>query len=299
VLFHFKRSSFSRKENGAVSFPCLLSHAVFHCGCNKNGGSLHEMLLITFVLLAQCGARNAFMVSMDLTDQELEKFNASDQELRTYTAMSDPKDPAFDHLLNLPSQEQRQPLPKCAISEETERMHTDLNSMADYINDQLGLPKDAVPSINNKKAFKRLYDWLMLHFDDLALNGRIAISLEIRYFMCAYIVAFLPAQFAFFFPRALVKIIPSTDKPIIGDFVKSLKTFLDFVKANEQGELFITFSVGRSFNSKRDFDFILAIPKKIISDPLYVLQQALMFDLKAAGLEEFRARIGEDTLKRK
>lgn len=236
---------------------------------------------------------------MDLTDQELDKLSATDKESKMYTAKSDPRNPDFNHLLGLPSREPERFTPRCASNEEVAQMHNDLDSMDEYINDQLGLPKGSVPTINNKKAFKKLHDWIMLHFDDLALNGRLAISLEIRYFMCTYIVAFIPAQFAFFFPRALVSVIPATDKPVISDFVKALKTFLDFVKANESGELFITFSIGRTFNLKNDFDFILSIPKKILSDPLYLLKQALMFDLKAAGLEEYRAKVSKNVLGKK
>lgn len=250
---------------------------------------LAELLIFMANLLS-----DNVMMSKNMTTEELQKMEQENKKKHTYTPRSDPTDPEFAHLLKSEPQEIKKRPEHITESQKATEKLKDMDDMEDYINKELGLPEKSIPNIHNSNAFKRLHKWLMDNLNDLIVNGRISITLEIRYMLCCYVVAFIPAEFVFFFPRFLITMIPAIDKPLIGEFIETLKTFLDFVKIDSRNKLFTTFSIGRKFDSKKDLDFILEIPNKILSDPIYIIRYVLMFDLKADGYEDYKRKIGKN-----
>lgn len=249
--------------------------------------------LILFFLIHSF-KKDTGMTSMDFTDSELENYREIERKKRSYTQLSKAGDPELQHLLQLPGKKMdeeedggEEPITRNQQIVDEER---DLKSMEKYINNKLKLPKRSIPNINHRGNFEKLHDWLVLHLPDLTFNGRIAITLKIRYLLCTYIVAYLPAQWAFFFPRIIITKAPKTKVKLMDDFMDSFRVFLDFVKENSNKQLFVTFSIGKVINVKEELQFIKEIPNKILKDPIYIVRHVLNFDLKADGLEEYRAK---------
>lgn len=140
-------------------------------------------------------------------------------------------------------------------------------------------------ALNNPGMWERLHQYITSNWDILSVEGRLALPLVIRYNFCLFIIAQIQAEVAFPFPSMYSVIIPAKVRtvPILKEFLEGLDKFLAFVKKRSKKQLLIRFSIGRTFSSKTDVDFILQIPKLITSDPVKVLRWFVTFDLKAQG----------------
>lgn len=165
----------------------------------------------------------------------------------------------------------------------------EMDAMKEKLNKALGTNGN-VGSLTDKNMWKGLYDHIILKFPDLSIDGHLGIQLHIRYFLCCYIVAFIPAEFAFFFPGVYKRLIPKKayTVPILGDALIELETFLRFVRIESKTSFIITFFLGRRNSVKEDLKFLLEVPDKIFSDPMYLLREVLAFEIRAEGYKDYK-----------
>lgn len=164
-----------------------------------------------------------------------------------------------------------------------------LDEMKKKLNEALGTDED-VKGLTDKDLWRKLHDYLVLNFGDFLVDGHLGIEMHIRYFFCCYIVVFLPAQITFFVPAVFFKWIPRSayKTPIINEALKSLETFLKFARKKSETTFLVTFVVGRKNTLKEDLRFILEIPKKIFTDPAFIVREFLGFEIRAEGYNEYK-----------
>lgn len=152
------------------------------------------------------------------------------------------------------------------------------------------------PSINSKEFFREFHDWLLSHLSDFSIDGRLGISLEIRYFLCTFIVLHVPSQYGFFFPKFILKFLDDDliDNKIVQDFIISFKRFLKYVEEAKSDYLLITFTIYRNFTigtDEKSLEWIMNIPKNVKSDPVdFLLGILLDWKFKADGYDEWKEK---------
>lgn len=161
-----------------------------------------------------------------------------------------------------------------------------LNELSKKFNEAFDLDED-VSSLVDKNMWERLHNYIKLNLKDFLIDGHLSIELQIRYVLCSYIIALIPAQFAFVVPGFYTYLIPKKAHkiPIVKDALKGLKTFFRFTKATSRESLFITFYFGRANSVSEDIDLILRIPDLILNDPVTLIRELLSFRIKAAGYD--------------
>lgn len=181
--------------------------------------------------------------------------------------------------------------PTESVIEKTEK----LDEMKRKLNEALGTG-DEVKGLTDGEMWKRLHDYLVLNFGDFLVNGQLGVEMHIRYFLCCYVVVFLPMQTAFFVPAMFFKWIPRSayKTPVLSDALRSLETFLKFVRKESESTFLINFVVGRKNTLKEDLRFILDIPKKIFSDPAFVIREFLGFEIRARGFNKFKQSVARE-----
>lgn len=169
---------------------------------------------------------------------------------------------------------------------------SEMDAMKDKLNKALGSDGN-VGSLVDKNLWKKLHDHIVLNFPKLSIDGHLGIQLHIRYFLCCYIVAFIPAEFAFFFPGVYKRLIPKKayKVPILGDALIELETFLRFVRLESKTSFIITFFLGRRNSVIEDLKFLLKVPDKIFSDPMFILREVLAFEIRAEGYKDYKKNL--------
>eukprot|EP00866_Antonospora_locustae_P001993 jgi/Antlo1/1993/2213 len=177
-------------------------------------------------------------------------------------------------------------------TEDTIEKTKKLEEMKKKLNEALGT-REEVKGLTDKDMWKRLHDYLVQNFNDFLVNGHLGVEMQIRYFLCCYVVVFLPMQTAFFVPAIFFKWIPrsSYKTPVLNDALKGLEIFLQFVRKESQTTFLISFVVGRKNMLKEDLQFILDIPQKILSDPAFIIREFLGFEIRARGLNKFKKSV--------
>ncbi|KAM0674317.1 hypothetical protein GVAV_002394 [Gurleya vavrai] len=178
------------------------------------------------------------------------------------------------------------PLSKSKQAEENEKLINDLHK---NINERLDLDGE-IASLNDKKKWKGLFDHLKLNFKDYFFDGKLSIQLHIRYFLCCYIIAFIPADFVFFYPAAWQRLLPEKvmKVPIFGDALREYKIFEKFVKDQAGKKFIVTFYFGRKNTLIEDLKFLVTLPDKIYNDPGSILRELLEFEITSEGYADFK-----------
>ncbi|KAF7682529.1 hypothetical protein TCON_2247 [Astathelohania contejeani] len=169
-----------------------------------------------------------------------------------------------------------------------------INKMKDLLNEGLSLDDDdMISGIHDKKAWNELYEFLKLNINDFMVDGHLMIQLQIKYIMCCFIIMFLPANFAFFFPAAYNKLLPKKIYKIsvIGDALKEFEKFLSFVKSKHETSFITTFYFGRKNSLLEDLEFVSKIPDKIFSDPVYIFRELLGFEITSDGYLDYKNKL--------
>ncbi|KAF9764470.1 hypothetical protein NGRA_0550 [Nosema granulosis] len=176
-------------------------------------------------------------------------------------------------------------------AEDIQTKQETLDDLAKKFNEAFDLDGN-VSSLTDKDMWKRMHDYIKLNLKDFLFDGHLSIELQIRYVFCSYIIAFIPAQFAFVVPGFYTYLIPKKAHkiPIVKDALRGLKTFFRFTKATSRESLFITFYFGRANSISEDLDLILRIPNLIMNDPVSLIRELLAFRIKAAGYDPEKYR---------
>lgn len=172
------------------------------------------------------------------------------------------------------------------IADDAERKLKKMEELKKALNKKLGTD-GLISGLHDKDMWKRLHRYLTLNFKDFMLDGHLSIELQIRYVLCCYVVACIPAQFAFFFPASYGIIIPTKARriPILSDALKGLDRFLKFVSDKSTETFIITFYFGRQNSLLEDIDFIKKIPDLMFTDPLAILRELLKFEIRSEGYD--------------
>lgn len=142
----------------------------------------------------------------------------------------------------------------------------------------------------NDDFWKKLHNYIILNWKELNINGSLAINFEIRYFMCVYIILFIPEEIGFFIPARYKMIIPKKlyKIPIVKDILNEMDLFLKYIKIKSKGKLLITAYFGKRNCLKSDLNFLLNLKDRIINEPLSVIRDILSFEIWTDGYDEFK-----------
>lgn len=175
------------------------------------------------------------------------------------------------------------------VADEVEMKRRKMDELKRALNKELGTDS-LVHGLHDRDMWRKLHGYLSLHFKDFMIDGHLSIELHIRYVLCCYIVAFIPAQFAFFFPAFYSMLIPKRayKVPVLGDALRGLERFLKFVSDNSTKTFIITFYFGRQNSLVEDIEFIKRVPDLIFSDPLAILREVLKFEIRSEGYDNKR-----------
>lgn len=170
------------------------------------------------------------------------------------------------------------------IADDVKRKIDKMDELKDAINNKLETD-GFVSGLHDRDAWNRLHKFLTLNFRDYIIDGHLSVELHIRYILCCYVVAFVPAEFAFFFPAFYDVFVPKKAHkiPILCDLLRGLDRFLKFVSDSSRKTFIITFYVGRRNSLLEDIDFIKKIPDLLFTDPLAILRELLKFEIRAEG----------------
>lgn len=161
------------------------------------------------------------------------------------------------------------------------------------LNEKLGT--EAIKSIADKKTWKSLFDHFNINFDNYVHDGKLSIELHGRYFMCCYIVTFLPAEIAIAYPAAWSNLIPdyALKLPIVHDALTELRIFQEFVKEKGEHEFLVTFYLGRKNALIDDLKFLLRIPILLFTNIEGLIAELFDFEFRSDGYEEFKKKVGK------
>ncbi|KCZ81034.1 hypothetical protein H312_01520 [Anncaliia algerae PRA339] len=164
----------------------------------------------------------------------------------------------------------------------------EIDLMTKKLNRLLG--DDLIKSPFDRKLWQKLYEFLMEHLEDFMVDGCIGIEMHIKYFLCVYIVAFIPGEFVFAFPAFLPKLLPKKafKIPIVRDILIEMNNFLRFVRWRSQKTLIIPFFIGKKNSLKKDLEIIRRIPDLIFDDPQYLFTSLFALKVNARGYEKFK-----------
>lgn len=179
-------------------------------------------------------------------------------------------------------------LPKILQDIENKKYYDDLTKK---MNESLGL-EDEVKSFLDTRLWERLYEYIQKHIGDFIIDGRLSIQLHIRYFLCTFIVAFIPGEFVILYPTVWIRLVPTA--LLKEDFFKrtftSLRIFQDFVKERGKKEFLITFYFGRANTLLEDLKFLAKIPFMILSDMRGLISELINFEIRSEGFEEYKEK---------
>lgn len=166
------------------------------------------------------------------------------------------------------------------IMEKKELLKNQRNKLAKFLGTK------NVSALNNKNMWKKLWKYTMANWDSLAVDGYLGLPMVIRYNFCVFLVLHIPTEAAFPIPVSYTLIIPKKAKemPELKGFFEKLDQFNAFIKKKSKEQFLIDFTVGKRFNSKKDFDFLLEIPKLITQDPIRVLRWFVDWEVRTKGL---------------
>ncbi|TBU04479.1 hypothetical protein CWI36_0758p0020 [Hamiltosporidium magnivora] len=179
--------------------------------------------------------------------------------------------------------------PILAKSEVAQNKINEFDKQTFELNKKLGTSGE-ITSLSNKEKWNGLFSHFFNNLDKYLINGNLIIVLNIRYSMCVYIIAFIPADFIFFIPASYKKLLPKKayEIPIFSDGLKEFNKFLQFVKEKSEKEFIITFVLGRQGTAIDDLKMLATLPAKIFSDPMTVLREILAFSIRSEGYEDFK-----------
>lgn len=260
---------------------------------------MRKYFIYLFIFFANSEKESVLMSSPDLTDDKISDIMRNTIEVSALNQKTTLYDKEKEHNKEvakvIDSQKDDQSDVEPLTDEDIERIEDDdYKSMENYINNKL--QAGHWPSINSKDFFERFHDWLILHLEDFVLNGRLGISLEIRYFLCTFIIIHLPSQYGFFFPKFLVGFIDenSIKNDQIREMVTSAKRFLRYVEEGKSDYLMITFTIYRTFEigaNEKSLEWIKKIPKGMKSNPAdFLLSFILDWKFKADGYDEWKEK---------
>ncbi|KAG0439571.1 hypothetical protein DMUE_2341 [Dictyocoela muelleri] len=171
----------------------------------------------------------------------------------------------------------------------------DLNEMRDKLRKSLDYPIDSFKD----DFWKKLHSFIMNNWDELSINGNFAISFEISYIYCVYIILFIPGEFGFFIPAKYKYFIPKKvyNVKLVSDFLNEIDLFLKYIKIKSKKEFLITFYIGRQKSLKEDFKMLLDLPNVIMKDPIVAIRNFLAFKIWTDGYEDYKKNMkGEDKI---
>lgn len=225
-------------------------------------------------------------LARDLEDEDDDEQAYVSREPETASASSDNANSDF----NTAFPEEIQ-LPEFDIpqSEKIEEQKKKIKQMTEKLNEALDL-KGEITDVTDEEKWKKLFKHFEINIEDYIINGKLSIQLHIRYFLCCYIVAFIPADFIFFYPSFLIKIIPEDKIKIdfIAGAIKELKLFQEFVKSKASTSFLVTFYFGRKNTLIEDLKFIATIPNNLFSNPTSIIRELLGFELTSEGYAEYK-----------
>ncbi|ADM11657.1 uncharacterized protein Eint_060490 [Encephalitozoon intestinalis ATCC 50506] len=171
------------------------------------------------------------------------------------------------------------------IADDVEAKIEKVRELTKAFNKKIGT--ENVSGIHDREAWNKFYEYLKLNFKDFLIDGHLSIELHIRYVLCCYVVAFIPAEFAFLFPASYKIFIPkrAMKVPILGDAIKGIDRFLTFVSDRSSKTFIITFYVGRQNSLVEDIEFIKRVPDLIFTNPIEILREILKFEIRSEGYD--------------
>ncbi|KAM0686994.1 hypothetical protein COBT_001775 [Conglomerata obtusa] len=174
----------------------------------------------------------------------------------------------------------------------SEERYQYIKGLSKKINNALDLDADEISSLVDEKQWRDLFSYFSLNLDDFIHNGSLSIQLHIRYFACCYIIAFLPADFIFFYPGAWHKLVPKElfQMQVIGDAIIEYKKFERFVKDQKDKKFLVTFYFGRKNTLLEDLKILIRIPKMIYRNPAKIFRELLEFEIRAEGYADFKKK---------
>lgn len=170
----------------------------------------------------------------------------------------------------------------------------DYESIEKYINDKL--KAGHWPSINSKKFFFQFHDWMLSHLSDFVVDGRLGITVEIRYFLCCFVIIHIPSQYGFFFPKFLLKMIKTRKIKFkkIREVLVAFKNFFKYIEKGEYDYFTISTTIYRNFKIGIDEDslkWIKEMPQEVSKDPIKFLMKVILdWKLKAEGFDEWKQK---------
>ncbi|KRH92185.1 hypothetical protein M153_10129000148 [Pseudoloma neurophilia] len=235
------------------------------------------------------------MTSREITDQKYPEIMKKTRDLQSIDPRTFLNEKKIKHEKDLKKiKENQEILEKEPVSEEEKQeiINNDYNSMEKYINDKLQAGK--WPSINSKNVFEKFHDYLLKNLPNFILDAKLGITVEIRYFLCTFIIIHIPSQYGFFFPKFLlnfIKIKKIKNKPI-RDFLISVKRFFKFVEEGDPEYLTISTTIFREFRIGIDEDslkWIREIPEHATKNPgKFILEFLFDWKLKADGYDKWK-----------
>lgn len=154
----------------------------------------------------------------------------------------------------------------------------------------LNLKDYELAKLTDKKKWRNLFKHFEHNWKDYLVNGKLAIQFHMRYFLCCYIVVFIPAEFAFAYPAAWSSLIPK-DKiknEFILEALNGFRTFQEFIKKKSKEEFLVTVYFGRANGVIDDLLMLMKIPKMLFEDIGGLIRELLNFEFRSDGFEEFK-----------
>lgn len=206
--------------------------------------------------------------------RDLSLFDKPDYGDRQLALNDRPFDPAAYAERDAPDSEELR------ARETRERLEEQRNKLAKH------LKSDVISPLTDQSLWKKLRDFLLKQWEVPDFKGQVSVSFLVRYNFCVFLFIQLPAEVAFPFPALYSWMIPARLRtiPVISTFIEKLEVFCKFIKKRSKKQLLINIKLSRKFDSRKDLDFLLEIPKLISTDPAKIVSWLIQIDLKAGGL---------------
>lgn len=164
-----------------------------------------------------------------------------------------------------------------------------IEDLAKKLNEELGLERE-IMSIANEKAWAKAHDYLEHNLHLYLVDGELSIELHIRYFLCTYIVLFIPGEVVFCYPAFWSRLVPdiALKVDILREGLEAMRMFQDFVKEKGEHSFLISFYIARGNSLWDDLKFMLNIPFMLLSDFPGLIRELLNFKIKSEGYEDFK-----------
>lgn len=258
--------------------------------------------MYVFFMIYLINSKNSIMVSKEFISSDLKKQmkeNFQKTSLKPYDSLNDKQLKQQSEALKLKDEkaeimpEDIEPMTK---KEMKEMRNDEFESMENYINNKLKLNKGSLPSLNSRSFFKNLHNWILQHLNDLVIDGRLGITLEMRYFLCCFIVLYIPPQYGFFFPKFLISLLDNkklkNKNETLKKIIEEIKTFFDYIESTKKDKFLVSFTISRSFRigiDEKTLLWIKELPDRFFNDLKSLLSNIMLdWNFKAEGYNEWK-----------